>query len=131
MSAKRGNADAHAVVMWMENFLAGRFLAGDRGFNPRDGCAYNIAVRRGRGTPFQTWAEIGRETVARNLSNGNGWSNSQGDYGRWALQSLAALIEVLDSPRARTAYAWLSRSNPPFTDVNSFSGDPTLAIVPP
>jgi hypothetical protein len=42
-AARRGHADARAVLAWMENFIAGRFLAGDRGFNPRDGCAYALA----------------------------------------------------------------------------------------
>ncbi|MCW8084800.1 hypothetical protein [Sabulicella glaciei] len=130
MAAKRGSADARAVLSWMENFLAGRFLARDRGFNPHDGCAYLIAISPPRGTPYRSWAEIGRETVARNLSNGEGWEKSRGDYGRWALQSLAALVEVLDTQASRSAYSWLLNSGAYGIDATTRARLPTLSIVP-
>ena len=116
-AARRGGADARAVLDWMENFLAGRFLSGDRGFNPHDGCAYLIAISP-EGTPqspYSTWAAIGAATRARDLSNGNGWSKSNGDYGQLAFQSLALLVEVTGTQRARAAYSWFLNAGAPFT----------------
>ncbi|WP_207537006.1 RIFT barrel domain-containing protein [Sabulicella rubraurantiaca] len=130
MAARRGNADARAVLSWMENFLAGRFLARERGFNPHDGCAYNIAIAPPNAAPYRSWAEIGRETVARGLSNGEGWEKSRGDYGRWALQSLAALVEILDTRASRSAYSWFLNSGAPNIDAVSRARQPTLSIVP-
>jgi hypothetical protein len=131
-AARRGHADARAVLAWMENFIAGRFLAAERGFNPRDGCAYVLAnaPANPNAPAFNSWRKIGAETVARGWSNGGGWAQSTGDYGQWALQSLAALIDVLGSEPARRAYAWLDATAPPFTRPVNFSGGPTLNIVP-
>ena len=116
-AARRGQADARAVLAWMENFLAGRFLAAGRGFNPRDGCAYLIAISAPEawGRPFTTWARIAAETEKRGWSNGTGWSQSGANYGAWALQSLAVLIDVLGSEPARRAWTWLEAAGAPFT----------------
>ncbi|WP_043836211.1 hypothetical protein [Muricoccus aerilatus] len=117
LSARRGNADARAVLDWMENFIAGRFLSGDRGFNPHDGCAYNLAIApEGQPqSPFSTWARIGQETRARNLSNGNGWANSEGVYGILAIQSLTLLSELTGTPRVRAALSWIQNAGAPYT----------------
>lgn len=129
-AARRGLADARAVLAWMENFLAGRFLAASRGFNPRDGCAYLIAIapEAPSARPFTSWARIGAEMVRRDWSNRDGWSKSQGNYAQYALQSLVALIEVLGSEPARRAHAWLEAAGAPFTRPAEF--DPQLNIVP-
>ena len=131
-AARRGSADARIVLAWMENFLAGRFLAADKGFNPRDGIAYNIAVAPATAPeqPFRSWAGIGAETRARGWSNGSGWGASNGDYAQLALQSLAALQDVLGSAMARQAYAWLSAAGAPFTRPADYARDPTFNIVP-
>lgn len=129
-AARRGQADARAVLAWMENFLAGRFLAASRGFNPRDGAAYLIAIapERSDPPPFTTWAKIAEETVRRDWSNREGWPKSQGNYAQYALQSLAALDDVLGSEKARRARAWLLAAGAPFTGPGEF--DPPLSIVP-
>ncbi len=128
LATRRGDPNARAVLTWMANFLVGRFQAASRGFNPHDGCAYNIMA----GTPgqYQSWAEIGAATRAAGISNGDGWARSRGDYGQWALASLAAVSELLDMPASREAYDWLRRANPPFTQDENFRRDPLLNIVP-
>lgn len=131
--ARRGSADAGAVLAWMANFSVGRFLAGQRGFSPRDGVTYLIAhapASPPRQPPYRTWAEIGAATRERGWSNGDGWRHSEGYYGRLGLQSLAAIIDVLGLPEARRAYAWLVEANPPFTQPDALASAPTLAIVP-
>ncbi len=129
-AARRGQADARAVLAWMENFLAGRFLSAARGFNPHDGCAYLLAISppESWARPFTSWARIAAETQQRGWSNGTGWARSDGNFGPWALQSLAVLIDVLGSEPARRAWTWLEASGAPFTAPPD--KEPSLAIVP-
>jgi hypothetical protein len=133
-AARRGNDDARAVLAWMENFIVGRFQAGARGFNPRDGIAYQILVASAGGVSpalFQTWAEIGEATRAANMSNNDGWGRSAGYYGPLGRHSLALLAEVLDSEAARRAHAWLVAAAPPFTTPRDYAADPTYNVLPP
>lgn len=133
-AARHGNEDARFVLRWMSNFLVGRFLAEDRGFNTRDGAAYLLVIApRGSTVPdalFRTWAEIAEATRAADLSNATGWRHSNGYYGQTALQSLSAIIDVLDDPRARRARDWLVAAAPPFTSADAFAQDPTFNIIP-
>ncbi|MBO1076774.1 hypothetical protein [Roseomonas marmotae] len=131
-AARRGDADAMAVLRWMSNFLVGRFLSAEKGFNPRDGVAYLIAADPGAGEarPLRSWAETGNAMRAKGLSNENGWSKSEGVYGQLALQSLAALVELTGTAEAQRAYAWLSASGAPFTRPQDFRRDPLFSIVP-
>jgi hypothetical protein len=133
-AARRGNADARYVLEWMSNFLAGRFLAKDKGFDPHDGAAYLIAADPGAGEgetrPLRSWAEAARAMRAAGLSNSGGWSKTEGDYAQLALQSLAALVDVTGSADARRAYAWLAGAGAPFTRPQDFRRDPTFSIVP-
>ena len=131
-AARRGSADAGAVLAWMENFLAGRFLAGARGFSPRDGVAYLLAMNANADAtaPWRSWAEIGAATRAHGLSNAEGWSKTEGDYAQLALQSLAMLIDATGSARATQARTWLLQADAPFTRPEDFRRDPILNIVP-
>ncbi|MCG7363807.1 hypothetical protein MHZ93_21355 [Roseomonas sp. ACRSG] len=133
-AARRGNPDARHVLEWMSNFLVGRFMAKDKGFDPHDGVAYLIASDPGAGEgetrPLRSWAETARAMRAAGLSNDGGWSKTEGDYAQLALQSLAALIDVTGSADARRAYAWLAGVSAPFTRPQDFRRDPTFSIVP-
>ncbi len=128
MAALRGHADARFVLRWMSNFLLGRFMAGGEGFAPHDGCAYLIAVGQ-PGTP-RSWAELGEATRAANLSNGSGWSKSQGDYAQLARQALAFLADALDSPLALQLHRWLAGAGAPFVAAQDYRRDPLFNIVP-
>lgn len=133
-AARRGNADARAALEWMANFLVGRFLAEPRGFGPRDGVAYNLGLTPpgapDGAPPARTWAALAEATRARNASNGAGWQQSGGYYGQVALQSLAGIVDVLNTAEARRAYDWLLAAAPPFTRPEDFARDPTWNIVP-
>jgi Ca2+-binding RTX toxin-like protein len=133
VAASRGNEDALTVVNWMSNYLIGRFLNGDNGFNPRDGVAYQIATRpEGGGDYYKTWAEIGEATVARGLSNGTeGWDASNGEYGRLAMASLAGIWHLTGNPDALEAYKLIAAESPPFTTGGSFASRPNYAITIP
>ncbi|MGK7869304.1 hypothetical protein [Falsiroseomonas sp. E2-1-a20] len=131
-AARQGSPDARAVLRWMENFLAGRFLAGRQGFPPNDGAAYLLAVNADADArnPLNTWAAIGEATRSGNLSNGDGWSKTQGDYAQLALQSLAQVIDVTGSEDAARAYAWLSEADAPYTRDEDYRRNPLFNIVP-
>lgn len=129
-AARRGDPDARAVFAWMANFLIGRFNADARGFAQNDGAAYLIAIGAEGGPVLRQWADIGTVTRARGLSNGNGWSKTEGNFAQWALQSLAALSDVLELPEALSTYTRLVAAGPPFTGARDFARDPLLNIVP-
>lgn len=130
-AARRGNADALVVLRWMGNFLAGRFLAAGKGFDPHDGAAYLMAAQdTDQAQPLRRWSEAGQAMRAKNLSNNQGWDRTQGDYAQLALQSLAALVDLTGTAEARDAYTWLAAANAPFTRQQDFRRDPTFNIVP-
>jgi hypothetical protein len=131
-AARRGNADAMAVLSWMGNFLAGRFLASGKGFDPHDGAAYLIAGNSNgdEARPLRSWAETGEAMRARGMSNAGTWHKTEGDYAQLALQSLAALIDQTGTPESRAAYAWLTAAGAPFTRQQDFRRDPLFNIVP-
>jgi hypothetical protein len=133
LAARRGNDDARACLAWMSNFLVGRFHAEAAGFPRHDGSAYLLAFSRtdAPGAPLLTrWAEVAEATRERDWSNGTGWRHSQGDYSRWALQSLAQIIDTLGDDRARAAYRWLLGAGAPFTAPDVYAGNAQLNIVP-
>lgn len=133
-AARRGDPDARYVLDWMSNFLVGRFLAKDKGFDPHDGAAYLIAADPGAGEgetrPLRSWAETARAMRAAGLSNEGGWSKTNGDYAQLALQSLASIVDITGSADARRAYAWLAGAGAPFTRPQDFRRDPVFSIVP-
>ena len=119
-AAKHGNQDALTFLKWESNFLVGRFLNEENGFNPRDGIAYTIALGPNSSDGhirFKTWAEIGAATVTAGMSNDTGYSNSIGDYGILGLNSLANIISLTGSTDAVKAYNWLLSSGAPFTSA--------------
>lgn len=132
-AVRRGNADARAFLDWMSNFLVGRFLAGDKGFSPRDGISFFIAINvDGQSTLpiLTTWESLGATTRAKGWSNADGWRRSDGYYGRLAIQSLAAIIDLTDSAQAKRALEWLNNAGAPHTTPVTHQRDPTLSIMP-
>ena len=53
--AEQGNDDAAALLGWMTNFIAGRFINGDYGFDPLYGPAYNLYL--GTNPLYSTWSQ--------------------------------------------------------------------------
>lgn len=131
-AARRGNADARAVLGWMTNFLAGRFLMGSAGFTPHDGVAYLLAIRADAdaGNPIRDWGELGTAMRAQSMTNGDGWRKTEGASAQLALQALAQVMDVTEAGAARVAYEWLRKADAPFTSVADYRRDPMLNIVP-
>ena len=127
----RGNADARRVLGWMRNFLAGRFLNGDKGFTPSDGMGYTLAVSpAGDGQPaFATWAQIGAETRRRGWSTPGGWSRADSHYAQLAIATLAGLVDLLGDAASREALALVLAARPNGTTPAAYRQEPTHAIV--
>lgn len=131
-AAARGNADAITYLKWASNFLVGRFTHAADGMPEHDGAAFLIPFSDpATGKYYQTWGEIGAAMAASGKSNGNGWSQSQGDYGQLALATLAGIANVLGSAEAAQAYRALMDNPPPFTSAADFQRDPSYALAPP
>ena len=133
MAARRGNDDARTCLRWMCNFLVGRFHAERDGFHPTDAVAYHIAIgpTEPNGVPpFHTWAAVGATTRERNWSSNGTLARATSDYPRWALQSLAQIVETLDDARARQAYLWLLGAGAPSTTPGEYALSAQLNIVP-
>ena len=129
-AAQQGNADALTYLKWATNFIAGRFLNADAGFNPHNGAAYNLGTETPGKQTAKTWAEMQAATVALKGDNGTGWSHSEGDYGELALQSLAGIITTTHSAEAVRAYRYLQGAGAPFTDPKTLQSDVQFNIVP-
>ncbi|MBS7812019.1 carbohydrate-binding domain-containing protein [Roseococcus pinisoli] len=132
-AASRGNADALTFLNWQANFLVGRFTHAAEGFDQHDGAAYLIAISdtADGSAPYTTWAQIGEQTEARGWSNGDGWSQTQGDYAQLALATLAGIYRLTGSAEAKAAYDALMHDAPPFTGTSDYQRDPTYAIAGP
>ena len=78
----------------------------------------------------RSWAELGQATRAAGLSNGTGWSKSQGDYAQLARAALAMLADALDEPLALRLHRWLASAGAPFVAAQDYRRDPLFNIVP-
>jgi Ca2+-binding RTX toxin-like protein len=116
-AAEQGNQNAVTFLNWESNFIVGRFLNASNGFNPQNGIAYNLTVGAASGASLGTWAAIEQASQANGQTNDATWSQSQGDYGQLALQSLAGIITVTESTAAMQAYGWLLASGAPQLDT--------------
>ena len=113
-AAEQGNADALQVLQWESNYLVGRFLQAQNGYDPHDGVAYNIYVGpKDGGALYQTWAEIEQATTKAGLASSNGdWAALEyPSYRQWAMATLAGDVTVEQSPQALQAYGWLAANS--------------------
>jgi Ca2+-binding RTX toxin-like protein len=134
LAAKRGNTLAAEALEWTSNFLLGRFTSGDQGFSNRDGVSFSIAIADPvTRTPYKTWEEIGAATIATGRSNatGTGWPNTEGEYGRLGLATLAGLYDLTKDPEIAAAYRALLAERPPWTDEAGYSNRPAYAVTIP
>ena len=131
MAALRGSADARAVLEWMANFLAGRFLQARGGLPPPAGIAYRLAVApEGRGTTgYRTWREIAGAMRDRGWLAGAEWSRVDGHYAQLAIATLASLSDQLGDAQSREALALVLAARPRGTDAAVYRREPTFSVV--
>lgn len=134
LAARQDVPGAKELLIWMTNFLAGRFLAEDKGFPPYAGGAFELVMNDGDGHTLQTWKEIfelSEQRLARDFAdNGHAWSGMT-----YALQLLAdramlgGLIGATHSDEARRAFDWLV-AHAPQIGKQRLVLDPSWNIVP-
>ncbi len=110
LAAEQDVRGAKELLAWQAHFLAGRFLAGDKGLSPYDGIAYNMDLwKDSPDKPFLTWREVGDFVVANHWSGGGaGWPQGTGAYYLAAKGALAGIVTVTGMPEAKQALEWLS-----------------------
>lgn len=122
---------ARELVVWQAHFLAGRFLAADKGFPPRNGTAYRLNMYPvTEDAPYLTWREIQADSLAHGFAkDGSVWGSEDGAYIQAARGVLGGIVSVTGLPEARRALEWLD-ANAPHLDPASLRDNPTWNIVP-
>jgi len=119
----QGFPQARDLLGWSVNFLAGRFVSGDRGFDPFYGPAYVLKLFDPvTKTPVSSW----RQVFAGSFPGAGSRTDFLADsYPACALcfvavakAALAAAIGVAPSPRAIQAYDFLVGHTPPDGQAN-------------
>jgi hypothetical protein len=132
LAAEQGAPGAAEVLTWQTNFLAGRFLAGDRGFPPYDGVTYNMyTFRETQDSPLQTWHEISVATTEHGMSGGGKkWPPTSGSYIQAATGVLGGIVTVAGSAEALRALDWLNQNAQSEAPRKELLLDPTWNIIP-
>jgi hypothetical protein len=129
LAARQDVPGAKSVLEWQAHFLAGRFLAGDRGFPPYDGVTYNLYTSGPDGI-LQTWREIEAVTAQHKQSGGGtGWPPTFVPYIQAAQAVLSGIITVTGSQDAAHALAWLKAHGAEKAPAYRLLTDPTWNIV--
>lgn len=138
--AQRGWHQAGQMLGWQENYIAGRFINGEDGFNPCLGTVYYIGLGDpDTGTPFDNWADVSRLTLARAVPDGEvpaggepaGLLNAYvGGYADNAKAALASIITATHSPDAMEAYGFILGAAPWLAQAESYTADPTWLAAP-
>ncbi|MEM8987219.1 MAG: hypothetical protein AAGC95_10895 [Pseudomonadota bacterium] len=107
--AERGNEKATDVLKLMDNYISGRFISEDIGFDPRYGSQYSADFKDGNGDPYTTWEDF----FNGNYSNGaltedyiNG-SDRQAGYAGLSKGAVATTISATGSHDAIQAYGYI------------------------
>jgi hypothetical protein len=125
--AAEGNEDAAALMGWMTNFIAGRFINGDHGFDPLYGPAYNLYL----GTDpnyYPTWSEVYQASGAPALTEMDGYPDWSGGYAAGAKGALATLITETHDPDAYEAFGYVISQTTQMT--SDFPNNPTFDVAP-
>lgn len=131
---QRGFEGADRIIGWMDNFLSGRFLHGDDGFDPRFGATYNLFVHGPDfGKPYATWAEtfkrtFGDQPTLEHSIDGN--PQEPADYAAVARASMASVISATGSANATEAYGYLTKFLVLEGGAARFAENPTWNIAP-
>ncbi|MCB9956449.1 MAG: right-handed parallel beta-helix repeat-containing protein [Caulobacterales bacterium] len=114
LAAERGDENARALLGWMENFHAGRFLSPD--FDVRRATTYLFSVKdKASGAAVNNWAEVAQRTYggpsAPRLSEMDGYPTMAAGYIGSAYASLTAIASDTGSLEALEALGVLVRES--------------------
>lgn len=148
-AADLGFAEAREFMAWQNNFIAGRFLHGEDGYNPLHGTGYWINIAdpaadtshynpTGPGAPgvavFQTWGEVYASTYGGQAAPTRleGYPDDpSGGYAAIAKASLSAEWNVTHNPDDLAAYAYVTSQTPGLiTSATGYAATQTWDITP-
>jgi hypothetical protein len=129
----RGLADTDPMLSWMSNFVAGRFLSGDKGYDPFSGAAYWLNVADPTtGQRYSTWQDVFTKTYGTGTTPlthfVEGYPDLSIGYVAIARASLADLVTQTGSPDAIEAFGFVV-GHMTATDAK-YQSDPTWSIAP-
>jgi RTX calcium-binding nonapeptide repeat (4 copies) len=125
--AAQGSEDASALLGWMTNFIAGRFINGDYGYNPLYGPAYNLYL--GTNPLYSTWDQAYDASIGTTvLTEMEGYPTWAGGYAAGAKGALATLITETHKPDAYEAFGYVISQTTQM--VSDFPSNPTFDIAP-
>jgi Ca2+-binding RTX toxin-like protein len=124
--AAQGNEDAAALMGWMSNFVAGRFINGDYGFDPLYGPAYNLYL--GENPAYGTWSQVSNASLDYSLSELDGYPDWAGGYAAGAKGALASLITETHDLDAYEAYGYVVSQTTGM--VGDYANNATFSIAP-
>lgn len=127
---QRGQGDLTPFFNWSENWIAGRFLNADLGFNPLSGEDYFIdTVSKVDGTRADTWAEM----WALRSSDTPAWGSvsTVDGYTAHARGSVGSSFSVTGSPEYAEAYGFIvSQTQPMIGNLRSDQAFVTTTFMP-
>ena len=135
-AAQMGYANAESFAAWEANFIAGRFLNGDNGYNPLEGTAYYLNIADPNAstvTLFNTWAQAYSSTYGGQPTPTalDGYPEWAGGYAANAKAALASLYDVTHSADVMQAYTWITQQSPHIVNGSSgYASDQTWDITP-
>ncbi len=124
--AEQGNEDAAALMGWMTNFVAGRFINGDYGFDPLYGPAYNLYL--GTNPAYPTWDQVSDASLSYTLTELDGYPDWSGGYAAGAKGALATLITETHDVDAYEAYGYVVSQTTGM--VADYANNPTFSVAP-
>jgi hypothetical protein len=124
--ATQGVEGASDLLQWMSNFIAGRFINGDYGFDPLYGPAYNLYL--GTNPLYGTWAEAYSASATYVLTELEGYPDWAGGYAAGAKGALASIITATGDPDAIEAYGYVVSQTTGM--VADYANDPVFSVAP-
>ncbi len=135
-AALRGNEDAQTLLEWKTGFTAGRFLAGDEGFDPLAGTGNGPGGSRffvfngETGEIYSTWEQVYKASFAPGEEPQDlAYVGSAGGYTAVARGALAQLISATGSTDAMEAYGFVVSRTENTNMIRGFKGNPKWAFT--
>lgn len=130
LAAGLGIQGAAQLLAWQTNFLAGRFINGANGFDPRNGVQYQLQVADpSSDQDYTTWAQAQTGSVAQGLFSATPSMSTDAEYQTLAKAALADSITYTGSTQAIQAYGWLL-ANATASNTSYLQSTPQDDVVP-
>ncbi len=131
----QGFGQAGPLLQWAENYLAGRYLNGDNGYDPKAGPTYYLTfINPATRAYYDTWGQLYQANFATNTSTefgyGGAYPDWAGGYAAGARAAMAGLFNVTHSVDALEAFGYVISQTQNGRMPADFSGNPTFFMTP-